>query len=206
MSDLPLDARKMGKGRCPIVAIDGPAASGKGTLCRALAAYYGFDLLDTGLLYRATAAHCADAGLDLEDEETISRYVQNLQHIDTEQANLRTESVGSMASKVSRYPALRTRLLDYQRDFAAHPPAGKGAILDGRDIGTVICPDTPYKIFLTATAEIRAERRFSEMKNAGKTSSYDSILADVQKRDAQDQNREIALMFAASFEEALAPT
>lgn len=181
----------------PIIAVDGPAASGKGTLCRALAEYYGFDLLDTGLLYRATAAHCAQAGLELNDEETIGSYVQNLQHIDTEQSGLRSESVGGMASTISRYPAIRNALLQYQRDFAQNPPSGIGAILDGRDIGTVICPDTPYKIFLTASAEVRAQRRLLEMHNTGKTAYYDSILADVQKRDAQDQNRAVAPLIPA---------
>ena len=197
MSDLPLDARKIGKGRYPNIAIDGPAASGKGTLCKRLAAYYDFDLLDTGLLYRAAAAHCAKAEIDLEDEESVGRYVESLEHIDTEQRDLRTESVGSMASKISRYPLVRAALLDYQRDFAAHPPNQKGAILDGRDIGTVICPDTPYKIFLTASAEVRAKRRFIEMQNLGKDSDFSDILADVQRRDAQDQNRAIAPLIPA---------
>lgn len=181
----------------PIIAIDGFAASGKGTLARALAAHYGFDLLDTGLLYRAAAAHCAKAGLDLENESAISDYVEKLAVIDTRQENLRSESAGALASTVSRYPRLRAALLDYQRDFAANPPTKKGAILDGRDIGTVICPETPYKIFLTASAETRARRRFLEMQNANIAADYPSILADVQYRDAQDQNRAVAPLVAA---------
>ena len=182
----------------PIIAIDGPAASGKGTLCRRLAGHYGFDLLDTGLLYRAAAPHCANAGLDLDNESDVSDYIEKLTTIDTHQENLRGESAGAMASTVSRYPRLRAALLEYQRNFAANPPTGKGAILDGRDIGTVICPDTPYKIFLTASAEVRAKRRFAEMHNTNTALDYESILADVQRRDAQDQNRAIAPLVPAN--------
>ncbi|NQY82646.1 MAG: (d)CMP kinase [Alphaproteobacteria bacterium] len=180
-----------------ILAIDGPAASGKGTLCRRLAAQFDFALLDTGLLYRAVAQHCALTGIDLDDEITVGNYVRELTSINTEQTHLRSETVGMKASTVSKYPAVRKVLLDYQRQFGSEPPSGGGAILDGRDIGTVIFPDTPYKIFLTASAQTRAQRRFLEMQQAGNTPHYSAILDDVRRRDTQDRNRAIAPLIPA---------
>lgn len=177
----------------PIIAIDGPAASGKGTLCRSLAEKLSFDLLDTGLLYRAVAVHCLKAGLSLDEEPQIASFVNNLQHIDTSSnlTLLRSEEIGGWASKISRYPSVRQYLYDFQREFGRSPPSGRGAILDGRDIGTVIFPETPYKIYLSAPAEIRAQRRYAEM-HPNDDGDFAAILADVECRDTHDQNRAIA--------------
>lgn len=161
------------------VAIDGPAAAGKGTVSKAVAAHFGFAHLDTGLLYRAVGAKVL-AGADAIDA-ALTLVVDDL-----DDASLRTSDVAQAASKVAVIAEVRAALLDFQRSFAAR--AG-GAVLDGRDIGTVICPDAPVKLFVTASAEVRARRRFDELSGSGTTETYEDVLADVQARDARDMER-----------------
>lgn len=161
------------------VAIDGPAASGKGTISKAIAAQYGFAHLDTGLLYRAVGAKVL---LGTEPEEAAASLVTGDLSSDT----LRTPAVAQEASKVAALPAVRAALVDFQRSFAAR--AG-GAVLDGRDIGTVICPGAQVKLFVTADAVVRARRRFDELTAKGINTSYEEVLADVQARDARDRGR-----------------
>lgn len=161
------------------VAIDGPAAAGKGTVSKAVAAHFGFAHLDTGLLYRAVGAKV------LAGVEAIEA-AQTLVTEDLENDSLRTSDVAQAASKVAVIAEVRAALLDFQRSFAAR--AG-GAVLDGRDIGTVICPDAQVKLFVTASAEVRAKRRFAELSGKGHADTYDEVLADVQARDARDMER-----------------
>lgn len=177
-----------------IIAIDGPAASGKGTLGRRLAAHYGFHHLDTGLIYRAVAKALIDAGqpLDREDEATAAARV--LSAADLDDAALRTDPVGRAASQISAFPAVRAALLDFQRGFARQPP---GAVLDGRDIGTVICPDAEVKIFLIADSHVRAARRYRELIGRGEAADEAAVLADIEARDARDRNRALAPLRAA---------
>lgn len=161
------------------VAIDGPAAAGKGTVSKAVAAHFGFAHLDTGLLYRAVAAKVL-AGMD------AIAAAQTLVTDDLENDSLRTSDVAQAASKVAVIAEVRAALLDFQRSFAAR--AG-GAVLDGRDIGTVICVDAQVKLFVTASAQVRAQRRFAELSGKGQSDTYDEVLADVQARDARDMER-----------------
>jgi cytidylate kinase len=172
-----------------IIAIDGPAASGKGTLAKRLAAYYGLPHLDTGLLYRAVARELLDFGHPLEDEKAAVRAAQALDLGHLEDARLRGRAMGEAASVVAAHPALRAALVDWQRAFAGRP---EGAVLDGRDIGTVICPDADVKIFVTATPEERARRRFRELAGRGETASLESVLDDIRRRDARDAGRSTA--------------
>lgn len=161
------------------IAIDGPAASGKGTIARALAARYGYAHLDTGLLYRAVGARL------LEGEDPLQA-AQSLDPSAMDDAALRTAEVAQAASKVAALPEVRKALLDFQRAFARR---SGGAVLDGRDIGTVICPDAEVKLFVTASPEVRARRRFEELTGKGVETDYDTVLADVRERDARDMNR-----------------
>ncbi len=161
------------------VAIDGPAAAGKGTISKAGAAHFGFAHLDTGLLYRAVAAKTL-TGMDAEEA------AQTLAPVDLEDPSLRNPDVAQEASKVAVIPAVRAALVRFQRSFATR--AG-GAVLDGRDIGTVICPDAPVKLFITATPEVRAQRRFAELSAKGAEVTLEGVLADVQARDARDSTR-----------------
>lgn len=161
------------------VAIDGPAAAGKGTLSKAVAAHFGFAHLDTGLLYRAVGAKV------LAGESPIEA-ARGLDARDLEAADLRTPAVAQSASKVAVIAEVRAALLDFQRSFAAR---SGGAVLDGRDIGTVICPDAHVKLFITASAQVRAKRRFAELSARGIEDSFDQVLADVQARDARDRER-----------------
>jgi cytidylate kinase len=161
------------------VAIDGPAAAGKGTVSRAVAAHFGLAHLDTGLLYRAVGKRV------LAGEAAVAA-AQALRPEDLEVAGLRTPEVAQEASKVAAIPQVRAALVDFQRAFARR--AG-GAVLDGRDIGTVICPEAEAKLFVTASAECRAERRLKELVDAGHTASYEAVLADVRARDARDTDR-----------------
>lgn len=161
------------------VAIDGPAAAGKGTVSKAVAAHFGFAHLDTGLLYRAVGAKVL-AGMDAIEA------AQTLMADDLDDETLRTPAVAQAASKVAVISEVRAALLDFQRSFATR--AG-GAVLDGRDIGTVICPDAAAKLFVTASAEVRAQRRFAELAAKGITDSYETVLADVKTRDARDMER-----------------
>ena len=161
------------------VAIDGPAASGKGTISRALAAHFGFAHLDTGLLYRAVGARALNG-------ETPETAAETLVKDDLESDALRTPQVAQEAARVATIPAVRAALLDFQRSFAAR--AG-GAVLDGRDIGTVICPDARVKLFVTASAAVRARRRFNELCERGIDVTLEGVLADVAARDARDMGR-----------------
>jgi cytidylate kinase len=178
-----------------IIAIDGPAASGKGTLGKRLAHHYGYRHLDTGVIYRAVAKALLDAGAELTDE---ARAVAVAMELDPEKFGdpiLKTQRVGEAASVVSAIPRVREALVDFQRHFAAGPP---GAVLDGRDIGTVICPDADVKIFVIADPRVRARRRTLEAKARGEDADEARVLADILSRDERDQNRATAPLKAAS--------
>lgn len=183
-----------------IIAIDGPAASGKGTLAKRLAAHLGFHCLDTGLLYRAVARDVARNGFRLEDAWAAVVAARGLDPRELEDADLRGTAAGDAASIVARIPEVRAALLEYQRNFARRPP---GAVLDGRDIGTVVCPDANVKIFVTATPEIRASRRFAEFEARGDAVAYETVLADILARDARDTGRTSAPMMLAADAELL---
>ena len=172
-----------------IIAIDGPAASGKGTLGKKLAAHYGLRHLDTGLIYRAVAKALVDAGERPEDAAAAVAAAKELDLANFDEATLKTSAVGEAASIVSAIPGVRAALLDFQREFAAQPP---GAVLDGRDIGTVICPGADVKIYVTATPEVRAKRRAAEYRAAGRDIDEASVLADILRRDQRDSNRAAA--------------
>ena len=170
------------------IAIDGPAAAGKGTISKAVAAEFGFAHLDTGLLYRAVGAKV------LAGTEAVQA-AQNLQSDDFGDADLRTTKVAEAASKVAAIPAVRSALLDFQIEFAARDG---GAVLDGRDIGTVICPNADVKLFVTASAEVRADRRFKELSAKGDQTDFQKVLAAVIARDERDAARDVAPMVAAA--------
>jgi cytidylate kinase len=172
-----------------VIAIDGPAASGKGTLARRLAAHYRLPHLDTGLLYRAVASALLDEGLPLDDVAAAVASARGLSLTDFDESRLRARDMGEAASVVAAMPAVRAALIDMQRGFAARP---EGAVLDGRDIGTVICPDARVKIFVTAAPETRATRRALELAGRGEEADYAAILEDVKKRDARDSARNAA--------------
>lgn len=172
-----------------IIAIDGPAASGKGTLAKRIAAHYGFHHLDTGLLYRGVARAVLDQGKSLQDENAATAIARALDFSELDEARLRGAETGEAASVISVYAGVRQALLEGQRTFAKKAP---GTVLDGRDIGTVICPDADAKLFITASPEERAKRRFLELSGTGSPITYDDVLADIKKRDARDQNRSTA--------------
>lgn len=175
-----------------IIAIDGPAAAGKGTLARRIAAELGFDYLDTGLIYRAVGMMVENAGFDPADPARAGEAARDLQPEDLAADDLRSDEAAQAASKVAAIPEVRAALLDFQRLFAAHPPAGKGAVLDGRDIGTVVCPDAGIKLFVTASTETRAERRLKELLGRGVDTSLDKVLAEMRERDERDSQRAVA--------------
>jgi cytidylate kinase len=172
-----------------IIALDGPAASGKGTLGKRLAAHYGLRHLDTGLLYRAVAKAVIDAGQQPADETAALAAALTLDPAQFDEAALKAQGIGEAASVVSAIPQVRAALLAFQRDFAAAPP---GAVLDGRDIGTVICPDADVKIFVTAAPEVRARRRAAEFAGSGRPVDEAAVLADIKARDDRDTNRAVA--------------
>ena len=172
-----------------IIAIDGPAASGKGTLGKRLAAHFGLRHLDTGLLYRAVAKALNDAGRYLEDRDSAVAAARALDPSQFDEKALKGHAIGEAASIVSTIPEVRTALVDLQRNFAAVPP---GAVLDGRDIGTVICPTADVKIFVTAAPAERARRRAAELKAAGQPADEAAILADIRRRDERDMGRATA--------------
>jgi cytidylate kinase len=172
-----------------IIAIDGPAASGKGTLAKRLAAHYGYRHLDTGAIYRAVAYALISRGADLADEAAAVRAARGLDPQTFDNPELKSHQVGTAASVVSAYPEVREVLLNFQRQFAAHPP---GAVLDGRDIGTVICPNADVKIFVVADPGVRARRRTLEAQARGETADEAAILADILARDDRDRNRAVA--------------
>ncbi|MGO9421679.1 (d)CMP kinase [Roseiarcus sp.] len=177
-----------------IIAIDGPAASGKGTIAQRLAVRYGLPHLDTGLLYRATAAALMGAGRDLYDERAAIAAARGLGLTEFDETMLRRREMGEAASVVAAMPGVREALLEAQRAFAARPA---GAVLDGRDIGTVVCPRADVKIFVTASASARAQRRALELAQRGERADYGAILADIEKRDARDSARSAAPLRAA---------
>ncbi len=181
-----------------IIAIDGPAGAGKGTLAARLAEHYNLAKLDTGLLYRAVGMKVVRAGGDPGDEALAATMARSLSAADMEADGLRTETAGSAASIVSAYPNVRQALLEFQRAFAGNPPGDTaGAILDGRDIGTVVCPDASAKLYITAAVEVRAGRRYKELLARDGVADYDKVLEDMKIRDARDQGRETAPLQAA---------
>jgi CMP/dCMP kinase len=177
-----------------IIAIDGPAASGKGTLAKRLALHYGLRHLDTGVIYRAVAKALLDAGTELTDQAAAVAAAMELDPEKFGDPALKSQKVGDAASVVSAFPGVREALVSFQRQFAARPP---GAVLDGRDIGTVICPDADVKIFVIADPKVRARRRTLEAKGRGEDADEAVILADILKRDERDQNRAAAPLKAA---------
>ncbi|MDP2618940.1 MAG: (d)CMP kinase [Hyphomicrobiales bacterium] len=172
-----------------IIAIDGPAASGKGTLARRLAAHYGLNYLDTGLLYRAVAHALISRGLSPADEEAACAAARDLDPAALDEPALRGRGVGAAASIVAAIPGVRDLLRAFQRRFAASPP---GAVMDGRDIGTVVCPDADVKLYVTASPEERARRRWKELTQSGEDAVLADILADLEHRDARDRERAVA--------------
>jgi cytidylate kinase len=183
----------MGEAAPIVVAIDGPAAAGKGTLARRLAEELGLAHLDTGALYRAVGAKLLAAGEDPHDGILAEAAARALTPADLERANLRSEAAGEAASVVAAQDGVRRALLDFQRRFAHNPPPGKaGAVLDGRDIGTVVCPEANAKLFVTASAEERARRRHEELLARGEASIYARVLEDMKARDARDERRAAA--------------
>jgi cytidylate kinase len=171
-----------------LIAVDGPAASGKGTIARALATHFGLPHMDTGLLYRAVALNLWRWGGDPASEFEALRACDDI-GVEPDDPELRSEPVSKIASMISAYPSVRAALLNRQQDFARQ--AG-GAVLDGRDIGTVIAPNADVKLFVTATPEVRAERRLLELEARGMAAHYDDVLADIRARDVRDSGREVA--------------
>ena len=169
-----------------IIAIDGPLASGKGTLARALALHFGLPHLDTGSIYRATALALIKNNIDPNDKAAAIKAAQNLDMSNIIDSELRTAQVGAGASVVAAIPEVRKALFDFQRNFASNP---KGAVLDGRDIGTVICPDADFKFFVTARPEVRAQRRLKELHAAGENITLEELTAQIIERDYRDANR-----------------
>jgi cytidylate kinase len=178
----------------PVIAVDGPAASGKGTIARALARHFGLPHMDTGLLYRAVALNLWRWGGDPGNEFEALRACDDL-GVEPADPELRSEPVSRIASMISAYPSVRAALLERQQDFARQLG---GAVLDGRDIGTVIAPDADAKLFVTATAQVRAERRLKELTARGMKVHYDDVLADIRARDARDSGRDVAPLKAAA--------
>ena len=188
----------MSETRSFVVAIDGPAASGKGTLARRLAERFGLAHLDTGKLYRATALLLLDAGADPADPEAATDAARRVDPASLGDPRLLSEPVARVSSVVAAIPELRAALLAMQRDFAAHPPApARGAVLDGRDIGTAVCPDAAVKLFVNASPEARAERRAKELRERGAAVIYRDVLQDMKERDARDSMRRVAPLAAA---------
>jgi cytidylate kinase len=178
-----------------IIAIDGPAASGKGTLAKLIARHWGLPCLDTGLLYRAVARDVHARGFRLPDTWSAVALARSLDPSSLDDPGLRSPGTGEWASIVASISEVRAALLDYQRAFAAQPG---GAVLDGRDIGTVVCPAADVKIFVTASPEVRARRRFLERQAQSEVVTYETGLADIQRRDARDAGRESAPMRPAA--------
>jgi cytidylate kinase len=195
----PNSDRNAADARAIVVAVDGPAAAGKGTLARRLADALNLVYLDTGSIYRAVAAKLLAAGGDPADVRAATEVAQGLTSDDLGREDLRAEGVGGAASVVSAHQDVRAALLEFQRAVAFDPPAGRaGAVLDGRDIGTVVCPDACAKLFVTASLEERARRRHEELLGRGEARIYARVLEDLRERDARDGARETAPMMAAA--------
>ena len=173
-----------------VIAVDGTAASGKGTLAKRLADHFGFAHLDSGSLYRLVALGVADAGGDPNSESDAVAAAQRIPFDRRTDARVRSAQIGSASSIVSVFPKVRQALLEFQHSFAAHPPGGaKGAVIDGRDIGSVICPGATAKLFIDAAPEVRAHRRWLELKERGEQADEQAILAEIVERDARDRGR-----------------
>ena len=180
-----------------LIAVDGPAAAGKGTLSRRLAEHFNLARLDTGLIYRTVAKKVLETK-DPENNKIAIEIAQFLSLNDLDTNGLRDEAIGTAASKISIIPEVRKTLLNFQRNFAKNPPNGKvGAILDGRDIGTVVCPKAEFKLFITASSKIRAERRFKELQDRGKEAIRSAILRDIIDRDERDSIRSVSPLLPA---------
>lgn len=177
-----------------LIAIDGPAASGKGTVAKEIANHYKLDYFDTGTLYRAVGFKVLQLGEDLNNQQTCVKIAKTVTYEDTLNENLGSEEIGKAASIIASIEQVRSVLVEFQKEFAK---SKKGAILDGRDIGTVICPDADFKFFITADIQARANRRFKQLHNAGKSVKYEGILNDLIKRDERDCNRNIAPLVQA---------
>jgi cytidylate kinase len=175
-----------------IIAIDGPAAAGKGTLATRLAGHLNFDHLDTGRLYRAVALMVLKAGGDPADPSAAEAAARALDLASLGDPELRSEATAMAASQVAALPAVRAALLEAQRRFARSPPGGRGAILDGRDTGTVVCPQAEVKLFVTATLEARARRRFEELRQRGSPAIWERVLQEMRDRDGRDSQRDVA--------------
>jgi cytidylate kinase len=186
-----------------IIAIDGPAASGKGTLARRIAAHFGFGCLDTGLLYRAVARDVMARGHSLEDEAYATRIAETLDIASLADPSLRLPGVGDAASVVAKCPLVRRALLELQRNFAAQAP---GAVLDGRDIGTIVCPDADAKIYVTAALAVRARRRFDELRSLGEPVTLEGTTEVIRLRDERDQGRAASPMRPADDADLLDTT
>lgn len=174
-----------------VITVDGPAASGKGTLATRLGALYGLPVLDSGLLYRAVGVKLQRAGGDLDDPDQAGAVARALRPEDLDDPDFRTRGAGEAASRVAIHPAVRAALLELQRSFAAQ--AG-GAVLDGRDMGTAICPEAPAKLYATASPQVRAERRWKQLQAQGETVPLSEVLADILRRDERDGGREASPM------------
>ncbi len=177
------------------IAVDGPAASGKGTLSRRLARHFGLNYLDTGSHYRAVALSALENNVLLDDEVALSKVANSLGDEILSDPRLREPGVGEAASKIASLQAVRDTLLKFQRQIAETAP---GAVLDGRDIGTVVCPEADVKLFVTASSEVRAERRFKELLSKGQDVTYDGIFAEIERRDARDSSRSAAPLVKAA--------
>ncbi|MCW5700416.1 MAG: (d)CMP kinase [Rhodospirillales bacterium] len=176
-----------------VIAVDGPAAAGKGTLARRLADTLGMAYLDTGLLYRAVGMKVLDTGASPADADAATAAARALRFDDLRRSDLRSDAAADAASRVAAIPTVRKALLGFQRSFAATPPDNApGAVLDGRDIGSVVCPDASIKIFITASEAVRAARRHRELRQRGLAAIHSRVLADMRERDARDSSRAVA--------------
>ena len=181
-----------------IIAIDGPAAAGKGTLGRRLADHFALAHLDSGRLYRAVALKLLRQGKNQEDEQAAIDAASGLSIDELDDQGLRDEGVGRLASVIAAMPSVRHALIGFQREFANHPPGNaRGAVIDGRDIGTIVCPQATHKLFVTASVETRAKRRLKELRARGERSIYARILQDMKERDTRDSQRDIAPLAVA---------
>jgi len=182
-----------------IVAIDGPAASGKGTIAKKLAEYFNLSYLDTGILYRAVALQLLTKGMNEKDSQSAEKVARQVSIASIDHTGIRTQAVSDLASKIAAIPGVRQELLDRQRRFAQNPDPGKdGAILDGRDIGTVVCPHADFKIFIIADLEIRAKRRWKELLQSDPAVIYCEVLEEMRSRDERDTNRKDAPLAVTS--------
>ena len=177
-----------------IIAVDGPAAAGKGTIAKALAQHFGYHHLDTGTLYRRVGLELLKSDGDIHDAKVATAIAQNLHSHAWLDYELRTEAVGAAASIVASIPEVRAALLDFQRSFAEQKP---GAVLDGRDIGTVVCPNANVKLFVTASPEVQAKRRQAELQASGADVTFEAVLQDIRQRDERDKNRTVAPLASA---------